>query len=435
MRHVLLRKSAEFQLTASRVSLLVAGGSAWLSFLAFKEFMAGTDLPAALQVATAAVTAAVTGAIMHLNNLMILGGLPHVDRLPRHRFLPLVGATMLLTTMFSTYPNVVTTSGNDAMRLHRAREMDELVIYGTDLQRAAQMAGQLGPNLQQRASRFADLANCEAASGCLTGTPGAGDLTDALNSAAGKVEDTAANLVTAHTAIEKLVPMLTAAYALGDDLAVRRILAEMRANIPTALLNATAANLRSDLGIEGTARNRAVRARQDQAIAQLQTDLAGTADALVGMSERVEEASSSLTLPGRQSITKAGAIWRYLPELLPQVAVGVAIDWALVIAAFFMGMLRDATPKPDDDVSDISLADAHRIHRELSNLIRDIGGEDAPEPSKPRPEPGKPTSETADPDREPLGDDMADPFEHMENVFSFGDWWKKKPDQNEPPPV
>ncbi|MGD9913300.1 MAG: hypothetical protein AB7S80_04400 [Rhizobiaceae bacterium] len=62
----------------------------------------------------------------------------------------------------------------------------------------------------------------------------------------------------------------------------------------------------------------------------------------------------------------------YADQLIPQIALGVALDWVLIAIAFLMGRIRDATPPEEDDVSDISLAQARRNHRELMRLMHDL---------------------------------------------------------------
>ena len=49
------------------------------------------------------------------------------------------------------------------------------------------------------------------------------------------------------------------------------------------------------------------------------------------------------------AITKAGAILLYWSQLIPQIALGLALDWALIFAALFHAKLRDALA--DDDAS------------------------------------------------------------------------------------
>ena len=164
---------------------------------------------------------------------------------------------------------------------------------------------------------------------------------------------------------------LNESLARGDELAVRSAIAQLRGIIPLDTMRATAATFRADLGIVGTARNAALRSRQNEAIATIQRDLVALADELDRTAARLSGQLAAIDIPERETITKARAIMIYAAQLIPQIALGIAIDWVLIFGAFFVGMLRDAMPAPKDDVSDISLADARRIRRELAKLINE----------------------------------------------------------------
>ena len=84
MRSLLLRRSAEFQRTASIVSIVVAIGSACLSFPAYLEFVIEAGRPMWVSTALAGVMAGACGAILHLNFLLIVDGVPLLDRMARH---------------------------------------------------------------------------------------------------------------------------------------------------------------------------------------------------------------------------------------------------------------------------------------------------------------------------------------------------------------
>ncbi|MBI1290181.1 hypothetical protein GC173_02910 [bacterium] len=362
-------------------SLIVAGASGWMSFLTYREFMAGTGLNPVIALVTAGIAAIACGVILHFIFVAILGGIPLVDRLSRQRFLPLIGGLMLLVAMFSTYTNVITTAGNEALRIHDARTIDALIARSADLQAAGHSGGQLVPALTSHADRLQASADCEAAKGCLSGTPGRGDLSDALVSASDKARTIASTLAQGQANVTAMIDALNESLARGDELAVRGHIAHLRGIIPIDAMRATATTFRADLGIVGTARNAALRARQNEAIATIQRDLGALASELDRTASRLSEQLASFEVPERQTITKARAILAYAGQLIPQIALGAAIDWVLILGAFFMATLRDVMPRPEDDVSDISLADARRIRRELTKLLREIDTGENPPPS------------------------------------------------------
>lgn len=372
MRSSHLRLSDEFRRTASVVSIVVAIGSACLSFPAYLEFVVDPGRPTWMNAALAGVTAGACGAILHLNFLLIVGGVPILDRISRQQKIPLIGAMMLMTAMFSTYTNAITSAGSEALRIHAARMVDEFASVIPEVQTVALQAGQAAPDLERRAARLLADADCEATQGCKTGSAGAGDLTRALAAGGIKVSEIAKAIATAQATISDLVPVMNAALARGDDIDMRSQIANMRSALPLTLLRSAATDLRVDLGIRGAAKNADLRKRQDEAIMQLQTELSATADTLEGFAVALEKRIDAITLPDRRMLTKGGAILAYIDQLIPQLAVAIAIDWFLVLAAFFMGRFNDDVPPPDDDVSDISLADARRINRELRKLAVDV---------------------------------------------------------------
>lgn len=433
-RKSLLRFFNDVRRVAATVSVVVAIVSGALSFLTYREFLADADFPVWLVNGAALGIAIACGAIMHLVFVMIVGGIPIVDKLPRRGFIPLIAVLMALISMFSTYSNVLTTSGNSALALHNARQMDGLASVGITLQGVALEASQFVPGLNTVAVGLHADAECERIRGCRTGSPGTGDLTNALSAGGDKVTTVARALEAAQEAISSSIPAINAAFSRGDDIEVRSLLSALRSKIPVALLRSAAADLRADLGITGTSTRAALRERQNEEIASLQGNMTNTAAALERMAATLEERIASIALPERRSLTKAGAVWAYADQLIPQIAVGIAIDWVLVFAAFMLGQFRDATPRPEEDVSDISLADARRVHRELAALVRDVNGRDVPEPTEPTQGPEKPepevTSDHGTPWEEEDGDQRD---ENTENVIGFPDLWKIKTEHDSYP--
>jgi hypothetical protein len=380
MRHTLLTHVTELQRLAKFVSLVIAAVGGWLSFLGYRELLAESGQPTAIVTFTAALLAIACGAILHLFYTAVLGGIPAVDRKPRGKFIPIIAVLAAFVLCFATYGSVVTTGGPEALRVHTARIVDRLIDAGTALQVAVLSIGQLAPELQMRADNFKTKAKCEAEKGCLTGAPSAGDLVNALTQAHDKVGTAATSLARASAAIAELTPKLNATFAAGDDIAARSLLAQIRAAVPFDTMKAIAADLRADLEIQGSAKSAAVRARQNEAIRQLQGELASIADVLDQAMARLRTELDAVTLPERETITKAKAILLHYDEILPQIALSVSIDLVLIGIAFLMAMFRDATPKPEDDVSDISIADARRIQRELKKLIATMAREEVEQP-------------------------------------------------------
>jgi hypothetical protein len=372
MRKTLTDLHASLSRTSAIVSAIVSATNAGMAAVAFHDFFGGPGLGDPWAATLAGAAAFACGCCLHLIYTGMLGGIPAVDRIRRPTLWPVVGVLGVFVLGFSTYANVTVTAGSDALEIHNARQIDAMLGATGRLRTLAASAGQLGPALRRNAQELARKAACEAATGCLTGVPGKGALTDALGSAAGKAATAADALEAASVALAAATPQLDAALARGDNLAVRSAFAQMRAGIPSDVLTSLAADLRGDLGIAPDGRSAAVRARQHDAIARLQSDLAAIADGLDRTSKSLRVELDGIALPERETITKARAIWMYAGSLVPQIALGVALDWVLIVIAFFMAKLRDATPKPEDDVSDISLADTRRVYLELMRLLGDL---------------------------------------------------------------
>lgn len=368
MRRSIDELTASLRRTASIVSMIVAGAGGIFAFIGYRDLMAESGQDELIAKGMAAIAALATAAIMHLIYSAVLSAIPAVDGATRRKLNPIVAVLMAMVALFATYTTVIATAGGEALRIHAAHSIDALLDTGTRLQAAALSIGQQAPALQRQADALKRAAECEAASGCRSGTGGSGDLTDALHAAGGKIETAAVSLADASAAIATLTPALNDAFARGDEIAARVLLAEIRAKVPFDVIVGIAGDLRADLGIRGTAHDTALRARQDAAIAQLQKDLAGIAGRLEIAMTRLRGELDALTVPKRETITKAKAIWRYADQLIPQIALGIAIDWALVIVAYFIAIIRDGTPKRDDDLSDISIEDARRIHWALVKL-------------------------------------------------------------------
>ena len=392
MRNVLTNLTASLLRSSAITSVMLSATNATLAFSAFREwFTTGSELNNAWATVLAGMVAVTVGGVLHVTYTGVLRGVPAVDRLQRPKIFPVIGVLGAFVLSMSTYANVTVTAGADAIEIHEAQQIDAMLGATGQLQTAALSVGQLSPALASDAEKLSRKAQCEAEAGCLSGAPGTGALTDALISAAGKVEGAAGATNHAGTKIAALIPQLDDAFARKDNTAIRSLSAQIRASIPFDRLSALARNLRADLGIVPDGRSAAVRARQAEAIAQLQKELAAIADGLDRTSARLRADLDAVALPDRETITKAKAIWIYAEQLVPQIALGVSLDWVLIVFAFFMAKLRDATPAEEDDVSDISLADARRNHRELMRLMHDVSDEPAsPEPEEqeaPEPEP------------------------------------------------
>lgn len=374
------------------VSLIVASAAAWMAFLAYHEFFVDdTGLSPALSLFTAGAVALACGVMLHLLFLAILEAVPAMPRERRAGLIPYIIALSILIACFSTYANLITAAGNVAMKIHEARYGTALEETGGQIQSIGLSIGQMAPGLAAEADRLRLQASCEENEGCLTGAKGRGDLTAALHSAAGKIGGAATSLLAAQEAIAKIIPQVNDALAKGDEIAVRSLIASMRSAVPFDALATTASSLRADLGITGTARNADVRARQNEAIARLQQDLASTAGGIDEAIKRVGGSLAAVAAPEREPISKARAILLYWDQLVPQIALAISIDWVLIIIAFFLAKIRDAMPAPDDDVSDISLADVDRISREWEKLKTKVGGYQTPPvaPIAPDPAPAR----------------------------------------------
>ena len=270
--------------------------------------------------------------------------------------------------VFSTYTNVVVTAGDSALEQHELNKSHALEAANASIQGAAFSVGQIGPGLRGQAEMLASDALCERQRGCKTGVPGRGDLTDALESAAGIVATAANTVTTAESRIAALVPQIREALETGNAQKARDLLTEMHATLPLDSLRQAASALRRDLGIEGTAANPDTRRRQNEVIAQTQQDLAAIADGIDAALGRIATELEGIGVPIADDMSKAAAILRYRDHLVPQIALGLALDWTLIFAALFLAKLRDALPPEESGGSDLTADQILRALREMDRL-------------------------------------------------------------------
>ena len=377
MRNLILLAAAWIERIFGPIAAVNAVASAWISFLAYREILVASGLSPSLALFTAGVLGVACAALLYLFYGLILRGIPATSGIHRLRLMPYVVVAAVLIAAFSTYTNLIVTAGGAALERHRSSERHALETSVARIEGAAFSIAQIGPGLQGHAESLVGNSECEESRGCLTGAPGRGDLTDALSSAAGLVGTAARTVTQAEQRIAGLVPQVRERLEAGDEQGVRDLLTEMLATLPLDSLRQTATALRSDLGIEGTSANPDVRRRQNEAIARTQRDLAAIADGVEAALARIEAALDGLVIPVAEDVTKASAIFAFREELVPQIALGLAIDWALIFAALFYAGLRDALPRPEDDQSDLTLEQLRRAKREYDELVRN--GADEPE--------------------------------------------------------
>lgn len=380
-------------------AVVIAASSAWMSFLGYREFLAG--LGPALGEFTAGIMGVACAVLLYLMFSLMQLGLPAVRRTSRAALLPFVVIAAVIAASFSTYTNVIVSAGGDALEAHANAQRRALEAANTRIQGVAQSIAQVGPALKGHAARLGADLDCELARGCKTGAGGRGDLTDALGSAAGMVRTAADTVETAEARIAALIPRIREGLGGNDEQIVRDLLTELNATLPLDSLRQTAAALRRDLGIEGTSANPDVRRRQDEAIAQLQRDLIAIADGIDASVERIEAAAEGLDIPIGGAITKAGAILLYWDQLVPQIALGLALDWALIFAALFHAKLRDALADDEDEVPPaLTVTQLREAVGEWQQLSQDMGRkrrpakpaasvEKAPDDRRPEKDPGK----------------------------------------------
>ena len=370
--HDRVRQAIErIERTMPAAQIVNSAGSAWVSFLAYQEFLSGTSLSSSISVFTAGVMGVCCGTSLHVLFRLTGEGVPSIGRKFRRGILPYVVGGALMAAGFSTYTNVVVTAGDGALEQHELSSSHALEAANAATQGAAFSIGQIGPGLRGQAEMLASDALCERQAGCKTGVPGRGDLTDALESAAGIVATAANTVTTAESRIAALVPQIREALETGDAQKARDLLTEMHATLPLDSLRQTATALRRDLGIEGTAANPDTRRRQSEVIAQTQQDLTAIADGIDAALERIVTESEGIGVPIADHMSKAAAILRYWDHLIPQIALGLALDWTLIFAALFLAKLRDALPPEESGGSDLTADQIQRSLRELDRLYAD----------------------------------------------------------------
>ncbi|MGD9913301.1 MAG: hypothetical protein AB7S80_04405 [Rhizobiaceae bacterium] len=249
------------------VSLLVSITNAALAFSAFQEwFTAGSGLGDIRATILAAMVAVTCGFSLHMIYSGLLGAIPSVDQTWRRKFAPEVALLATFIIGMSTWANITVTAGTEGIDLHNNQQIDRMLGVAGQMQSTAMSVGQIAPVLANDAAELRRKAECEVATGCLSGAAGKGALTDALTSAASKVQAAADALAQASVTISALMPQLNDAFARKDDVAIRSMLAEIHSSIPFDMLAALASDLRTDLGIAPDGRKAAMRARQAEAI-------------------------------------------------------------------------------------------------------------------------------------------------------------------------
>ncbi len=364
----LRRAIGTIERTLPTTQIVNAAGSAWVSFLAYREFLSGTSLSPALATFTAGVMGMCCGASLHVIFRLVGDGVPGIGKKLRRGIMPFVVGGAIMAAAFSTYTNVVVTAGDGALEQHALRNAHALETANATIQSAAFSIGQIGPGLRGQAEVLAADAVCERERGCKTGVPGRGDLTDALESAARIVTTAADTVADAQSRTTALVSQVREALAAGDAQAVRDLLTEMRATLPLDSLRQTVVALRRDLGIEGTSENPETRRRQDEVIAQTQRDLAATADGIDAALARIDAELAGADIPVADDMSKAAAILRYWDQLIPQIALGLALDWTLIFAALFLAKLRDALPPEEIGGPELTTDQIRRAMQELERL-------------------------------------------------------------------
>lgn len=331
--------------------------SSWVSFLAFQDMFASPDFSELITMFSAGAAAVGSWFLLYYMNLSIFHGILAVDREQRGRVLRYVPVAALLIAGFSTYPNVMTTAGSNALELHRERDQSQLEILAGQAQGLSLSVSQLAPPLIAKGSEYQELGRCENESGCLTGAPGPGDLTLALQSASDVLEGTAATIYAAQDNISAMVPTLHASIQSGDLVQARASIATMIAAVPFSQINQAADRLEQGLGIEGKARRADVRERQNQAIAQIEKDLQSFAVRMRTSAQELQQQLSTLVVPMRQPVTKAGAILRGWDQLIPQISLGLALDWALPLIALLIASIRDTIPRDPTEPASLANTD------------------------------------------------------------------------------
>jgi hypothetical protein len=352
----------------SAFSLIVSSASGWVSFLAYRDMMDGSELSPFLADFTAGVAGIACCTLLHFTNVSLFKGLVGVDRQERRRILPFLPVFAVMIASVSTYANVLTTAGSEALRIHNSYETVALEDVAAQVQGVSLAVGQLAAPLDSKGAELDDLAEAEASGGALTGAPGEGSLTDALRSASDVLEATAGLIAAARSAAADVVPELNAAIEDNDQARIRAAIATMRASIPFGQIDAAASRLEAGLGIEGTAANPGLRARQNEAIAQIEADLTDFARQMRAGSAEVQAALSAIEMPTRTPLSKAGAILRYWDQLIPQIGLGIGIDWMLIILALLIATIRDTVRGNDDEEAVITLADVRRLTEALHDI-------------------------------------------------------------------
>ncbi|MEM7671314.1 MAG: hypothetical protein AAF317_19690, partial [Pseudomonadota bacterium] len=320
------------------VGLVLAVGSAFLSFLSYREFTDGLGQP--LGDFTAAVLGVMCFAALTFIFTGIAGSLPFLTGRGRSLLFVVLVPISLLVLGVSTWTNLITTAGTSALELY---EQSFLALTGPmvgDLEGVVVSIGQLAGQMSTESDHLRAQADCEFSSGCLTGAPGTGALTEALNEAAGLLGETATTLTRASTADPAVMASLKAALEAGDMNAVRAGMASVKGALPFDTLDSVIANMRDGLGIVPNATGDALRAAQEAAITKLNGELRVFATEVEDSVARVRGDLAALVPPTEEPITKAMAVWLYMGQLVPQIALGIAMDWLIIFGAIVVAIAR-----------------------------------------------------------------------------------------------
>lgn len=328
---------------ARPTSAIAAAGSAWMSYLAYIDMLSGEDAAGLNATFTAGVMAVVCWTLLYGLNLSVFKAIIELERDDRRKLKLPILVVALLVAFFSTYTNVLTSASRDAIAIHREYDRAQLEGVAIDAQALGSSVGQLAAPLVAKAAELRQQANCEQADGCLTGAPGAGDLTRALVGAAESLDRTIIEVTVAQERISNFVPEVHAALQSGDPIQARGAIATMIAAVPFGSIIGAADRLGAGLGIRGTARSAELRKRQNLAIERIERELQVFAAQMKSSAQSIQSQLSKLEVPERQPLTKASAILKYWNHLLPQIAIGLALDWSIPMIALIIALIRDAS--------------------------------------------------------------------------------------------
>ena len=307
----------------------------------------------------------------------------------------IVGLGCLFIMCLSSYMNVMSLAGSGALE---AQMRAVLQTYDSALTKAYTQAtriGELVSDLDLAAKRYDDLAQSEIKRGAVTGSAGAGGVSDSLLATKKTFSDLAtsvrANLKklarlqdAGRTALARMGAAITGTGSIEkrraeftkEAAALAKLISELGSNNLTNVIARSMRSLKGNTGLFSTSlKNGRLAKAQQEALQRINDDIAKTGESIATAAETLGKAKRvEVTAFKRIGLTKAVVI--YALDLIPYWAGGIALDLMPVVLILLLMLLSYATDgrnTTDPDVDGMTFGQVRKVVYALKEM--EHGGE------------------------------------------------------------